>query len=566
MEKTAKDIVLRQSQMETTRQPYESLPDFCIRLAYPERQSIKDFYVAKNTQGKMVGKDIYDSTASNALQTRNNGIMAFFMPQTLKTWFKPTISHPMARNNKRIRTFLQETGEQLHADISRSNYYEMKRLKNLDADAVGSAYLYIDEDVRTGRVMCSLPHPHLMYRGQDYWGLTNEIHYKFEKTLGEVRGEFGESALSLGQKESLKTNPDTTIELIAAVYRNDDFDADKPPAGKNRRWMAYWVNPGYTDNGQMGKMIRQGGYNTMNPVDWQLNKPTHELYGRGTVSGFLIEIMTCNYMMRDALISSATSARPPLIALDSLRSSWDPKPAGITWVSPHAIGGNTDVRQAVAQVLQTSNYQFAVDMLERFQAVIEARFGVPFFLMLNQMEGPVKTAYEIQQRQAERAALMSPFLATLSAQTDMELDRFYEIGVRAGRMPQVPPELLEIAGVNIDIEYQGPILQLLKQFYERSSLYSVMGDMTQLATIDPQTLMNVDWDVIAQKMMISNDIPEEALRPVDDVRQMKMLLAQAQEQQVQAEQAKRMAPVIGAMGKKIDENSMLDAIRKAAAT
>jgi len=89
--------------------------------------------------------------------------------------------------------------------------------------------------------------------------------------------------------------------------------------------------------------------------------------------------------------------------------------------------------------------------------------------------------------------------------------------------------------------------------------------MAQLAQVDQQTLMNVDWDVIAQKMMISNDIPEEALRPIEDVRQMKLLLAQAREQQAIAEQARQMAPVLGPMTKNIEEGSMLDNIRKAAA-
>lgn len=564
MNKTAKDIIMRQKQMEGERQPYEDLQDYCIRIAYPGRQSIKDYWIQKDTKGRVTGKDIYDATAYNALETRNNGIMAFFMPQNFK-WFTPSISDRMAQGNKTIRTFLQEVGEQLRYDIGRSNYYEMKRLKNLDADAIGHAYMFIDETTPGGRVLCNLPHPHQMYRGEDYWGLTNELHYKFNKTVKQIAEEFGQDALNQSQKDLLKSIPDTECELIMAVYRNDDFDPLKPPMASNRRWLAYWVNTVKTGNETTGTIIREGGYNTINPIDWQLNKPAHELYGRGTVSQFLIEIMTTNYLMRDCMIASATTVRPPLIALDTLRDSWNPRPAGVTWVDRHTLGGNVDVRQAVAQVLQTSNYQFGVDMLQRFQTVIEARFGVPFFLMLNQMEGNVKTAYEIQQRQAERAALMSPFLATLSAQTDMELDRFFDIGMRAGRMPPIPEELLAMTGVSIDIEYSGPILQLLKQFYERSSLYSVLGDMAQLAQVDQQTLMNVDWDVIAQKMMISNDIPEEALRPIEDVRQMKLLLAQAREQQAIAEQARQMAPVLGPMTKNIEEGSMLDNIRKAAA-
>ena len=562
---TAEKIVRRQKQMEQERQPYEPLQEYCIRLSYPGRQCItdKDFYVSKASKGRMVGKDIFDATTINALETRNNGIMAFFMPENFK-WFTPQLSNREANKIKTIRTFLQDVGEQLRYDVGRSNYYEMKRLKNLDSDAIGASYLFIDEDPATGRVMCNLPHPHQCFRGEDYWGLTNEVHYAFTKTISQIRDEFGLDALSMGQQQIVGTMPDIECKLIHACYRNDEYDASRPPIGKNRKWLAYWVNPENKDHANFGKIIREGGYNTQNPIDWQLNKPTHELYGRGTVSQFLIEIMTSNYVMRDCMIASATSVRPPLIALDTLKDSWDPKPGGVTWLSRHHIGGNVDVRQAVAQTLQTSNYQFGTDMLERFQSIIEMRFGVPFFLMLNQMDGTAKTAYEIQQRQAERAALMSPFLATLSGQTDLELDRFFEIGLRAGRMPEIPQELLEMVGVSIDIEYTGPIIQLLKSFYERSNLYSVIGDAGQLAQVDQQTLMNVDWNVIAQKLMISDDIPEDALRPLEDVRQMQMVLAQRAEAAQNAEQANAMAPVIGPMTKKIDEDSIIDKLTKAA--
>ncbi len=559
---TAKTIIDRQAQMEEGRQPYEDLMDYSVKLSYPGRQSVKEW--VSLDKGKLTGKDIWDATTANSLETRANGIMAFFMPENFK-WFAPMVSNRQAQENKRIREFLQGVGEQLRYDIGRTNYYEMKRLKILDSDSMGASYLYIDEDRITQKTGCFLPHPRSCWRGEDYWGLTNEIHYKYKKTIRQISDEFGEKSLSEGQKNILKEKPDYEVQIIHATYRNDDYDPLRPPAGTNRKWLTYWVNTEKTGAATVGTIIRQGGYNTMNPIDWQLNKPTHELYGRGTVSQFLIEIMTLNYIMRDCLISSATMARPPLIALDTLKSTWNPKPAAVTWASRNALGGNTDVRQAVAQVLQTSNYQFGVDMLERFQAVIEARFGVPFFLMLNQLDGQAKTAYEIQQRQAERAALMSPFLATLSTQTDAELDRFFEIGLRAGRMPQIPEELLEMAGVSIDIEYTGPIIQLLKSFYERSSLYSVIGDMAQIAQLDQQTLMNVDWDVITQKLMRSNDIPEDALRELKDVRNMKLLLAQQAEQAQMAEQVKNLAPVIGPMTKKIDEDSLLDNLRKAAA-
>ena len=270
MKKTAKEIILRQTQFEEERLPYEALQDYCIRLSHLGRQSIrsKDFYVQKTDKGRMVGKDIYDATAANGLVTRADGIMSWFMPQNFK-WFSPTLSRRSGQTDKMIRTFLQETGEQLRYDIGRSNYYEMKRLKVMDADAVGCAYLFIDEDIRSGRVMCSLPHPQAVYRGEDYWGLTKEIHYVFRKTLGQIAAEFGKEALSEAQRQEMKTNPDIEVKVVHAIYRNDDFDADRPPIGANRRYLAWWVNCDKTSlkGASDGTIIREGGYNSINPID-----------------------------------------------------------------------------------------------------------------------------------------------------------------------------------------------------------------------------------------------------------------------------------------------------------
>lgn len=567
---TAKSIIEEQTRLEKIREPYEDLQNYCVKLAAPNRQLVSD-WVSLDDEGQLTGKNIWDSTAFNAVETHANGIIAFYMPKAVKNWFVGQMADRRARDVKPILKWLQEYCEQLRFAIDRSNYYEMKRASILDGSVIGCSYLGIDEDIKTGRSYCSLPHPRQVWVAQDYWGITNKIHELFYKTFRQLKEEFGGQSLSDSQKQTIKSNPDQKTKLIKAVYKNYDYDEMKPPGGKNRQWLNFIVNCEIaTSSEQTGKIIQEGGYNTINPIPWQLNKSTHEVYGRGIVSQFVIEIMTANEMMKHLLLGTQLKVRPPLIALDSLKPYMQVKPGGMTWVNRQLLGGTLDVRTAIGQFLkQDADISFGFEMLKHFQTLIDSRFGVPFFLMMNRLAESGGTAYkniyQIQQMQAERAALMSPFLGTLSCQTDMELDRFADIETMAGRMPPPPPEVYQLVNTQIDIEYTGPIIQLLKQYYEKSSLYAIIGDMRELATLDPLAINNVEIDEVAQKLLRTDNAPEDTIRPIENVREMRLALAQRQEVAQTSALAAQTAKILPPMQKSPEEGSIIDLLKAAAA-
>lgn len=569
-EYTAKNIIERQLQLQKIREPYEDLQDYCVKLAYPGRQNVKD-WITLDDEGQLTGKNIWDATAFNAVETHANGIMAFFMPKTLD-WFKGQMADREARDSKPIIKWLQKYFEQLKFEIDRTNYYEIKRLSILDDDVIGCSYLGIDEDIKTGKIQCSLPHPRQVWVGQDYWGITNEIHELFYKTLRQIKDDknLGEQALSDVQKSVIEKNPDQKTKLIKAVYKNYDYDEKQPPAGKNRRWLYFLVNcEVMTSSEQTGKIIQESGYNTVNPIPWQFNKPTHEVYGRGIVSQFIIEIMTANDMMKHLLLGTQLKVREPLIALDSLKPYMNVKPGGITWVNRQVLGGTLDVRTAIGRVLsERSDISFGFEMLKHFQTLIDSRFGVPFFLMMNQLDRKGSSAYKnieyLQQMRAEQAALMSPFIDNLACRTDMEFDRFADIATQAGRMPPPPPEIYQFVNTQIDIEYTGPILQLLRQYYEKSSLIAIIADMMGLKNLDPLAINNMDVDKVAQELLRADNAPEDTIIPYETVREMRLALAQKQEAAQTAAMAEQTAKILPPMQKSPEEGSIVDMLKAVA--
>lgn len=568
-----KDILEEQKRMEQNRKPYEGLMDYCSKLTYPNRQPISE-WMNINSKGQMVGKSVFDATAMNAVEVRANGIMAFFMPTQLD-WFKQKMANRKIRDVKNVIKFLQNWGEQLRFAINRSNYHAQKRLKILDGSVLGTAYMTIDEDAETGKIMCNVPNPRSNFVTNDYWGIPRRTHEVFYKTLRQINDEYKEGALDDTQKLTLAKSPDTNVKLIKAVYKNSDFNPKKPVSNSNRRWLRFIVNTEAFDTNTQtsGKIIESKklggkGYNTVNPIIWQHNKPTDEDYGRGDVSQFIIEIITANDMMKHLLLSTQMKVRQPMIMLDSIKPFLQYKPGGVTFVNRNLLP-NGDIRNSVSQLLQDTDISYGFDMLKHFQTIIDSRFGVPFFLMMNrlaEMGGDAyKNIYQIQQMQAERAALMSPFLATLSVQTDMELDRFSDIEFSAGRMPDVPQEILDSGDLSINIEYTGPIVQLLEQMYQKSAIYAIVNDTMMLMNVDEMAAINVDWDKINQKLMRDDNIPEEALVPLNDVKEIRMAIAQKQEAAQNAAMAAQTAKMLPAMQQSPEEGSLVDMIKKNAA-
>lgn len=567
-----RDIKNRQDRMQTAREPYESLMDWTIRLAVPSRELVGRWQQNvglsnTNTATKLTtsafqraslkGGGIWDPTAAASLDTWKNGLLGWHTPSATN-WFQQQAQDRKIRGNRNVIGWLQEVDEQMNFALNRSNYYEMKGVRLTDSGGIGPSYMFADEITETGKIRFRVPHPRQLWHELDVWGIVNRMHYRFEKPLREVNRKWGSQALTQSQRTQLAVeggiNEDQEAVLIQAVYKNYDFDRTKANAGKNRPWLSFIVNLDSEDP-EGGTLIEQSGFNTINPIPWLLNRSTHELYPRGVVGQFLIEISTSNYMMRDMMMASQQAVRPPLVAFDTLKAKMNQRAGGMTWVDKNDVRG-ANVSQLVGNLMDQVDWPFGIEMLERFQSVIENRFGVPFFLLMNRLEGGERTATEILQKQAERAVLMTPFLGTLNAITDQELDRVFDIEFSGGRMPPVPEELLISENTQIDIQYTGPLTQLIRQYYQVNKVQGAVQSLAFLLEIDPDVILNMDLDVFAQDLLKTSQAPIDGVVPIEDVKEARLVVAQQREQQQMVENMKNLGMVLPGLDKQLQAGSV----------
>ena len=323
MARTAEKIIKIHDQMKKEMESYVNLKRVCTEVAYPMRAD--SWAVDTNDKGKQRGQQIFDATAPKDLELWASGIMGYYSPKEAP-WFSQRFTNSMLMEIKAVRKWLQDLDDHMRYTLGRSGsmgvggYYEAKKLAVSDSGCIGDSYLMIDEDMESGKLMCQTPHPREYTVRRDFFGRVIEIHREFKKTLDQIKDEFGDAALSPDQKISVENDKgDNEIILIQATDRNPDYDPREIDV-KHMKWRTYFVSRDARDgNEPAGKVIKQGGYRTLNPIPWSLNRPSHENYGRGIISQILIEILTANFIGGDMLDVSQQAANPTMILTSALK-------------------------------------------------------------------------------------------------------------------------------------------------------------------------------------------------------------------------------------------------------
>ena len=562
MARTPEEIIKTHERMKAEMGKYSKLKAVAVRMAYPMRSDV--WGNEKDDEGKARGKDVYDPTAMKDLDLWSSGIMGYYAPKESK-WFAERFTNRQLMRSKNVRRWFQELDEHLRYTLNRSGsmgvggYYEAKKTTISDSGCIGDSYHMIDEDVESGRIMCQAPHPREYTMDRDYFGRVIEIHREFRKTLTQIKDEFGEQALTDEQKFTLKEEKGdaTKVTLIQATDRNPDYDPTEY-GSRYMKWRTVIVQKtsGAQDTPE-GKTIKTGGYRTLNPVPWSLNRVAHEIYGRGIVSQMLIEILTANYMSRDLLDVSQQAANPTMIVTSAIEHHFKRTPGKTIFTQTEGLGPVTKTGDMASRLIDTTGYPFGMNMLQFWQKTIDERFGIPLFLAMNMENDTTKTATEIRARRAERVILMAPFLSTLSSTTDMELDRVFDIELAAGRAPEPPLEVIEAVNGHIDVQYIGPLHHLLNQYYGTQNLLDTILYMQQVGTVSPDSLVVVEGDRLLRKLLETNNTPEDLILEPDEVAEIRAIAAQLKEAEIMAGLAAKAGQAVKGLGQKVDPDSVL---------
>lgn len=532
-------IRYRFNQMESARLPYEPLWQDIVDLVAPRRSNLTV------TPGKKKGLEVYDGTPRGACQQHADGLFGYLCSPTME-WFRLRIARKEINNIPEVKAYLQDSAEQLFYAFNRSNFYAVTPEYFFDGCSIGTATMYGEEDVGQGKIIFIVRNPWEVYISPNRYGEVDVLFRKYKMTARNAYDRFGKK-LSEKIKTSAKNSPETEFDFLHGVYPNDDRQLGKVDSNNKAFSSVYIELAGSND------LLSEKGYDLFPYSVWRYRVDSGEIQGRSPASDAIIEIFGLNQVTKTILEASQLAVLPAYNVPKEMRGKVRIKPRGYNYYE--------DPQRIVTPVHVPSSLPAGEAQQERLSNAIERNFHIEFFMLLSRaaLEGRQLTVPQVMEMQGEKGAMLGAVVGRLNGDFfDPIIDRVFQIESDAGRMPEVPDILYETEETNIEVEYLGPLAQAQKQLLKTQSITRSIATLAPMAEIKPEIMDRINFDVVTDKILDSNNFPQDAIVSVDDANEVRRIRAEAAEAREQMAMLGEAADKVPGLSKKIEKGSVID--------
>ena len=536
MDSRVADIIREHEQMVSDRGVWEEHWREIAERVLPRQ----DWFQASNkTPGEKRTEKVFDATAGLALERFAAAMESMLTPRTMR-WHKLKVRNPAISDNKAIQAYLDEVTNILFQVRynPKANFASQVHENYMSLGAFGTGAIFIDDVIGTGIRYRSI-HLSEVYFCENYAGIIDKVHRKFEMTARQAAQRWGVERLPEKVRAALEKQPETKFEFIHCVKPNDDM----MPGRRDYRGMPY-VSYYISTDGK--SIISEGGFRTMPYAVSRYVTAPKEIYGRSPAMTVLPEIKMINEMSKTVIRAAHKIVDPPLLLQeDGVLQAFNARPGALNF------GGVNERGEQMVQPLQTgARVDIGMDMMEQRRKVINDAFLITLFQIL--VESPNMTATEAMLRAQEKGALLAPTMGR--QQSEMlgpMIERELDILATAGVLPPMPDELAQMGG-DVEIEYVSP-LNRAQRAEEGVAILRTLESVTPLAQIDPSVMMIFNPEMIARELSEINGVPAKVLRSREEIEQMKM----EQAQMAEAQQLLQAAPVVANSAKALAETAAM---------
>ena len=541
------DIYKRLGELKTIRAVWE--PSWKLVTAHVlPRHSFWDQEV--DSSGKSPATKLYDDSPLSDAQDLADGMQGWVMPPT-GGWFHLRMRDAELQDSPGVADWLEEVEAILDTGLQLSNFYQAVAEFFLDAVTVGTAVMFIEDDVAHGRVTFSTRHLKECYIAEDRNGEIDTLYREYKMTNRAALQAWGDK-LSEQRKRFASERPFDTFTVIHAVFPRNDRDYSKMDQ-LNQPWESRYIDK------DLDADIDTGGYKTFPYCVWRYTKNTGEVYGRSPATDAMPNILRLQQVAKTGLEAKQVGTKPPMNIPSSMKGQERLGPDGRNYFD--------DPAKIISPINMAENYRVADDEVERIQAAVRKHFRTINFLLLNQLEDRANiTAREIIERRGENVIMLGPICSGLYGSTLIPtLTREYDICDRNGQIPEVPPALR--AGGKLKVVFSGPLAMAANRFHQSQGITAGFQIMLPFAQLDPPSLDNVDFDEAMRTGLDMAGFPQKAIREIPD-RDAKReaearAAAAAQAEQKQLLQQQMVAQNANKLNEPVQQNSILDRIAKA---
>jgi hypothetical protein len=560
----ARDILLRQDEMEHERQPYESVWEAVSEFCDPDGPDIWSNRGRNNRDSQAErqerrGTRVYDNTINSAANRLAAGLESLIIPQSEKWHGLSTdaIDDEETDEEKEWAERLRDLLFKLRYSAV-SNFVPATQSILRNVVRYGPGYLYAEESFGSSMIRyASIPVVEA-YISRNRWGEVDTFHRKYQRTARQCAQEFGYEKLP----EKIKTlvmDPakcDEKIDLVQAIMPRKERQMYRRGG-----MMEYLETPFASYHVIEGEeeIVKESSFRSFPVSVFNWRRYENDTYGVSPTIEALTTVREINAVRRTGLralqqiTDPSTASRAELDFVPVLNPGQN---------YPGLIDDNG--RQLIVPINAGQNPQPALEYAAQRSEDIRDMLFVNLFQVL--IQNPQMTATEALIRQEEKGALLGPsgsiIQSGFASNLDRELDILEAKGLYAEDSVYLPPESL--AGKAVRPTFTSP-LDILRKAAESRDADLLVAAAAQLAqaTQDPSVFDNIDADEYLRIKKEASRAPQRLLRrreEVDQMRQARADAAKAQQGMAAMAQAGQLAKDAVPAAVQAKESGLLDSM------
>ena len=524
----------RLDKLEADRGTWESHWQEILDYVMPRKAEITFL----RSRGEKRTEVLFDSTAITA-----NNLLAASLQGTLTSpslpWFSLKLRDDDANKIRDVQIWLEDTARRMYAVFNESNFNTEVHEMYLDLCSVGTSAIFVEEaneGFLQGGLHFNTLHIAEYFIQENSTGRVDTLYRKYKMTARQAVQEFGEDNVGTKIKEAVKAKPDTQFNFIHAVEPTQDYERSVGMKSKTKLPF-HSCHVCFEDK----MVVRVGGYNEFPYLVPRWSKATGEIFGRSPSYNALPDIKTLNKAVEIGLKAWAKAIDPPLLVTDD----------GVIGRVRMTPGGITVVRSdtAIKPLQIGSNWQITDLKENQLRTAIRQAY---YSDQLQLQEGPQMTATEVQVRYELMQRLLGPTLGRFQTEfLNPLIERVFGIMLRSDALTPRPSEM---EGMNMDIEYVGPLArsQRMEEAIAVERLYQLAMQVVQ---VDPTIMDVIDHEQAIRMRATLLGVPKTVLRGEDEVAEIREQRAAAQQQAQEQAMAQQQADTALSQGKAMTEMS-----------
>ncbi|MET0659132.1 MAG: portal protein [Steroidobacteraceae bacterium] len=532
-------LIKHQEQLAAKRTNWDSWwQDIAYRVMPASAQ-----FTTTSMEGERRTERLFDSTACFANE-RFAAVMDDLLTPRTQMWHMIGPEQDELAKSQAVKEYFEEVNKLLFTMRYRptANFASQKHKGYLSVGAFGNSCLFIDEQISR---LYSGPRYLQFHMSEVFWaqnqhGVVDTLYRRFPWSAGNAFKRFGD-ALPEKIRNAARDNPFQEFEFLHCVRPNEDMKEGRV----DYTGMPFQSWYGACD-GQA--IIERSGYTSWPFAIGRYILAPNETYGRSPAMAAWPAIMTMNEEKKTVLRAGQKEVDPPLLLTeDGVLEAFNMRSSALNFGAL-----SNDGTPLVAPLKIGANIPLGLELMQLERQHIEDSFLVSIFKIL--AENPQMTATQVLEIAQQKATLLAPVMGQQhSEDLGPLIAREIDIAQKAGRLPEMPPELEE-AGARYKIEYRSPLARAMRA-QDGVAIMRTFEALPAAIQLDPDSAYVIDVKGSMRELAEVTGLPAKFIR--DD-----KAIARILEQKTEQEQAATAAAVVPEMASAALDAAKAEQIRR----